>query len=320
MGGPFRALLLWIPLMAAAAAPHPAFPGGAAESAESPGTSAARALSAYVSILPEAQFVERVGGGRVSVEVLVQPGQSPHSFEPAPRQMAALSDANVYFRIGVEFENTLMPRVESTMRNLAVVDLRQGIRMREIEANEAGSEANHQNEQGEPPGGSSAHGSPDPHIWMDPRNVEIMASTIRDALTRLDPEGRQTYEEGCRSYTAELDALHHRISRALAPLAGRTLFVYHPAFGYFADAYGLEQVAVEIRGTEPSARQLAQLIDTARARGVRVLFVQPQFSRVGAEAVARAIDGAVVPIDALARDYAGNLEGIAAAVEKALRP
>jgi zinc transport system substrate-binding protein len=146
-----------------------------------------------------------------------------------------------------------------------------------------------------------------------------MAATIRDTLVRLDPGGRETYEDGYRSYTAELEALHRRIGAILAPLKGEILFVYHPAFGYFADAYGLRQVAVETGGAEPSARQLARLIDSARSRGVRVLFVQPQFARTSAEAVAKAIGGAVVPIDALARDYVTNLQRIAGAVEEALR-
>jgi zinc transport system substrate-binding protein len=308
-----RVLLAW-GLLAFLAVSRPVFAAGAPETPKPQG------LVVYVSILPEAQFVERLGGERVSVAVLVQPGQNPHSFEPTPRQMAALSEADVYFRIGVEFEDTLMPRVESALPKLPVVDLRQGIHMREIEPDEGGPEAEHQEEAAESSQGIHTSGGLDPHIWMDPRNVVIMAGTIRDALIRLDPEGRQTYEEGWRSYTAELEAVNARIAKALAPLRGKTLFVYHPAFGYFADAYGLRQVAVEIRGSEPSARQLAQLIDTARARGVRVLFVQPQFSPVGADAVAKAIGGAVVPIDALARDYVGNLLKIAGAVEEALTP
>jgi zinc transport system substrate-binding protein len=292
-------------LLACAAAPS-GFAGGRRQ-AEEPAAGAV-----YVSILPEAQFVERIGGSRVAVEVLVQPGQSPHSFEPTPRQMAGLAAAGVYFRIGVEFENTLIPRIESSMPSLEVVDLRQGVRLREIGGDDHGEE--HAGEDGD----SHAHGGLDPHIWMDPRNVVIMAATIRDALIRHDPEGRAAYEEGYRSYVAELEALHQRISASLAPFRGETLFVYHPAFGYFAAAYGLQQVAVETGGSEPSARELARLIDAARAQGVRVLFVQPQFSSISAEAVARAIGGAVVPIDALARDYAGNLESVAAAVEEAL--
>jgi zinc transport system substrate-binding protein len=306
----FRALVLMLPLMAGPGIPQRLFPGGQAQEGAREG------LQVYVSILPEAEFVERVGGQRVSVEVLVQPGQSPHSFEPTPRQMAGLAGADVYFRIGVEFENALMPRIESTMRELETVDLRRGIRLREIEphADEAG-------EQHLQDDGNEFHEQKglDPHLWMDPRNAAVVAATIRDTLIRLDPAGREAYEEGYRSYTAGLEALHARIGAILAPLKGETLFVYHPAFGYFADAYGLRQVAVETGGSEPSARQLARLIDTARAKGVRVLFVQPQFASTRAEAVAKAIGGAVVPIDALARDYTTNLQRIADAVEEALR-
>ncbi|MBN1834750.1 MAG: zinc ABC transporter substrate-binding protein [Spirochaetales bacterium] len=308
------AQVLAIALLLGAAVPSAAFAGGR-QQGEEPAAAAAPASSVapavYVSILPQVQFVERIGGDRVRVEVLVQPGQSPHSFEPTPRQMAGLADAHVYFRIGVEFENTLIPRVESTMRDLEVVDLREGIRLREIEAEDHEGAEEHED--------GHAHSGLDPHTWMDPRNVVIMAATIRDTLIRHDPQGREIYEQGYDRYSAELEDLHRRIRATLAPFRGEPLFVYHPAFGYFSDAYGLEQVAVETGGTEPSARQLARLIESARAQGVRVLFVQPQFSTVSAEAVARAIGGAVVPIDALARDYLANLERVAAAVEEALR-
>ena len=102
-------------------------------------------------------------------------------------------------------------------------------------------------------------------------------------------------------------------------MEGRSFFVFHPSFGYFADDYGLEQVAVETGGSEPSARQLARLIREARDAEVRVIFVQPQFSRKSAETIASEIGGAVVPIDPLARDYIENLERMARAVEEGLR-
>ena len=102
-------------------------------------------------------------------------------------------------------------------------------------------------------------------------------------------------------------------------MKGRDLFVFHPAYGYFARQYGLTQVAVETGGRQPSARHLAELIDRARARDVRVIFVQPQFARHSARAVADAIGGAVVPLDPLAEDYLGNLEQMASTVESALQ-
>jgi zinc transport system substrate-binding protein len=116
----------------------------------------------------------------------------------------------------------------------------------------------------------------------------------------------------------DLDRLDARLRESLAPLKGRDFFVYHPAFGYFADAYGLRQIPVEIEGKEPTARQLARLIDRARAEGVRVIFVQPQFSAKSAQAIATAIGGSVIPLDDLAKDYLANLAAMAEKVRGAL--
>ncbi|MBN1838171.1 MAG: zinc ABC transporter substrate-binding protein [Spirochaetales bacterium] len=291
------ALLAWL------ASPIPSSAGGQEETGDA-------TISVFVSILPQAFFVERIGGERVRVETMVTPGQSPHTFEPSPQQMARLAEAKLYFRIGVEFENSLMPRIESTMTSLEVVDCREGIRLRQMAAH------GHDDEED---GEDHHHEGADPHIWLSVRNAVRIAATMRDALIRLDPAGRSDYERGYRELVEDLEALDRRIAAILAPVKGKPLFVFHPAFGYFADDYGLVQIAVETGGSEPSARQLAHLIEEAREEGVRVVFVQPQFSRQSAETVAAEIGGAVVPIDALARDYLGNLERMARAVEEGLR-
>jgi len=263
----------------------------------------------FVSILPQVFFVERIGGDRVQVDVLVQPGQSPHTYAPTPKQMGKLSEARVYFRIGVAFENAFVPKLESTMPGLPIVDTRQGITLEKMEAH--GDEA-------EEPG--HIHGEElDTHIWLDPLLVKKQAEIIRDTLVRIDPAGRPLYQQNHAAFAAELDALHARLSKAMAPLQGKSFFVYHPAFGYFAKRYGLQQIAVETGGKSPSARHLAKLIDLAKQQGVRVLFVQPQFSQKSALTVARAINGAVVPLDNLARDYFANMNHIAEEVEKAVK-
>jgi zinc transport system substrate-binding protein len=259
----------------------------------------------FVSILPQVEFVERVAGGRVRVEVMVQPGDNPHIFEPSPRQMAALAGAAAYFRIGVNFENALLPKLASTIKDLRVVDTRNGIQLRRMQG--CGDPAH-----------ADDHDGDDPHIWTSPRLVKVQARTIADALVQLDPGGTADYERNYQAYAGELDALDARLAAVLAPAKGRTFMVYHPAWGYFADAYGLRQVAVEIEGKEPSARQLVRIIETARREGVKVIFVQPQFSRTGAEAVAEAIGGTVVPLDPLARNHLANLDQVAAAVSRTL--
>lgn len=264
-------------------------------------------IPVFVSILPQAFFVDKIGGDRVVVDVLVQPGQSPHTYAPTPRQMGRLAEARVYFRIGVAFENGLIPKLQSTMPELLIVDTRQGITLEKMTAHEEEEEAGHSHEE-----------ELDTHIWLDPLLVKKQAAIIKDALVQLDPDGRSLYEKNLVAFCTELDALHARLSTALAPLQGKSFFVFHPAFGYFAKAYGLNQIAVETGGNAPSARHLAALIESARKNGVRVLFVQPQFSQKSAETVARAIDGVVVALDPLARDYFSNMTGIAQALEKAL--
>ncbi len=272
-------------------------------------------LPVAVSILPQAYFVERVGGQYVDVEVLVGPGQSPHAYDLTPRQLEALSRAKAYFRIGVDFEYALVPRIEQMFKGVRIVDLRSGVPLRAMTADEAAAEQDHDEHAGHE---HAAAGQPDPHIWLNPLLVKTQAQTICATLVELDPAHAEQYRQNLAAFQNDLDRVHARIAAALAPLKGRELFVFHPAFGYFADAYGLKQVPVEIEGKEPTARQLATLIGRAKAAGVKVIFVQPQFSRKSAEAVAAAIGGAVVPMDDLAHDYLKNLEDMAAKIQAAL--
>ncbi len=261
-------------------------------------------MKVFVSILPQVYFVDRIGGRRVETEALVQPGQSPATYEPAPRQMARLAGARVFFRIGVGFENALLPKIESILKNLDIVDTREGISLRALEGYEEHS--------------SQGDGL-DPHIWLSPVLVKRQAETIRDTLISVDPEGKREYMANYTAFAEELDAFHRRIQALLYPFKGKELFVFHPAYGYFTDAYGLKQVAVETGGTEPSARQLARFIELTRERGVKVIFVQPQLSGVGARAVAEAVGGRVETLDPLSGDYLRNLEEMARKIAGALK-
>jgi len=284
---------------------------GAPSASRTEGASGSQAdnISIFVSILPQAAFLERIGGDRVAVEVLIGEGQSPHTYEPTPHQMAGLARARAFFGIGVAAERGVLRKMRQSHPHLAIVETQKGIPFRHLEG--------HHHAAGEPRH-NSGHKIPDPHVWMSPRLVKIQARNMCDALARLDPAHRQTYAANLRAFEADLDRLDARLARVLAPLKGKKMYVFHPAFGYFADAYGLVQIPIEIEGKEPGPRQLAALISQARKDGVKVLFVQPQFSPKSAAAVARAIGGVVAPIDPLARDYAANMERLASAVEEGL--
>jgi len=269
------------------------------------GSAAAAGIPVFVSIPPQAYFVERLGGGRVAVEVLVEGARSPHHFEATPRQVARLAKARAYFAVGIPFEGRLLAKVKASRPDLLVVETQKGIPCRAVEGDE---------------GHGGGEGGCDPHTWLSPRLVKIQARNIHEALVGLDPAGRRIYDANLAAFLAELDALDARLARTLAPLRGRRIYVYHGAFGHFADAYGLIQVPVERGEREAGPRRLARLVAEARRDKVRAIFVQPQYPRRGAEAVARAVGAEVVPLDPLARDYAANLERMAAAVERGLRP
>jgi zinc transport system substrate-binding protein len=145
------------------------------------------------------------------------------------------------------------------------------------------------------------------------------AETIAAALQEADPSHAEDYERNLKAFQERLQALHEDIAEQLADLEHRRFLVYHPAWGYFADAYGLEQVPIEIEGKEPTARQLAQIIDYAKEQGIQAIFVQQQFSRKTGQAIASAIGGEVIAIDPLARNYFENLRTIAQRLAEALR-
>ena len=282
-------------------------------------------IKAFVSILPIAYFVERVGGPNVEFSVLVGPGQDPHTFEPTPRLMAKLANARVLFKMGFPFEETIIKKIGSTFKNVEVVDLRQGIKLRTMTEEEAeADEAEHEHD-GHHHGEAEAHerhheaGDLDRHTWLDPQLAKIQAGTIADTLVRIDPSHKDQYEKNLQGFRNDLDAIHEQLTKALAPVKGKRFFVFHPAYGYFGDAYGLKQIPVQIGGKEPTARQLARLIQLAKEDGVKIIFVEPQFSKKTADVLAKAIGGAVVPLDPLAPDYLRNLREMAGELDLALR-
>jgi zinc transport system substrate-binding protein len=261
---------------------------------------AADKISVVVSVLPEKFIVERVGGSHVEVSVMVGPGQSPATYEPTPRQMAALAVARVYFRIGVPFEIVWMNRIRAANRNMLIVDVAEGIRRRPVEQSVNGNR-------------SDAEPFPDPHVWTSPPLAKRISARIRDTLIRLDPAHKDKYERNYAKLAAELDALDTELRARLSSLKQRAFMTFHPAWGYFADTYGLRQIPIESEGKEPGPRTLLHVIEEAKRLGIKVIFVEPQFSRSSAEMVAREIGGRVVAIDPLAEDYIENMRKVAAA-------
>ena len=243
------------------------------------GLAAAERLDVVVSIPPSGWLVEQIGGVHVEVVVLVTPGESPTTYMPTDAQVTHLMRSRLFFRSGVPFERGLWFDAIRQMGRFEMVDLRDGIELR----------------------------GDDPHIWLNPRFLAVQAETVASALMQVDPNHRQEYAGNLLQLQARLEALDEDIRRSLAPFAGRSFFVFHPSWEYFADEFDLRQVAIESAGREPSDQELTRLQEQARQAGIAVVFVQPQIHGRSAAAFAEAIGARIEKLDPLAADVVSNL-------------
>ncbi len=248
-----------------------------------------------VTIPPEQEFVERVGGDHVRVVLLVPPGADMHTYEPPPGVLADLADADMYAVVGsgIEFELAWKDRIAAQNPGMLIVDCSRGIDL--ISADDDG------------------HQGTDPHVWVSPRNAKVMVENIREGLARVDPENAVDYRQNAGAYLEELDALDEEIGRSLAQSNVTKIMVYHSAWAYLARDYDLTEVPIEHEGKEPSPQRIEHLIGQAREEGIRVIFVSPERSPRSAEVIASEIGGTVVLVSPLAKDYIANMRHVAVA-------
>jgi zinc transport system substrate-binding protein len=293
---------------------------------------AADKLPVFVSIVPQIYFVQQIGKELVEVQPMVLPGASPATYEPKPQQMADISKTKIYFAIGVPFENAWLGKIAAANPDMRVVHTEHDIEKRamkahhhhdeEAEGHHEGEhhEAEHDHEKAEHHGEDHhEQAGLDPHIWLSPPLVKIQARNILDALQEADPAHGSVYEANFKEFAARIDQLDTDLKNTFAGKEGLQFMVFHPAWGYFAHAYGLKQVPIEIEGKDPKPAQLKELIQHARENGVKVVFVQPQFSTKSAELIAREIGGQVAFANPLAEDWMANLRNVADKFQKALK-
>lgn len=257
-------------------------------------------IPVLVSIEPMAFLLGSIGGDRVHIEVLVPAGTEPETYSPDPGRIAAMAKCRVFFRSGFPSEQTLVPKLSSIAPKLEIVDLRKGVDLLKMEHHSHGD-------------GSDDHGDceDDPHLWMSPSLMKQVALTIRDKMIELDPEGEREYRANTEKLLGSLEEVRLKISEILAPHKGETIYVFHPAYGYFCNEFGLKQKAIEMEGRSPAPQDLAKWIKEAREEKVRRIFVQPEFNRATADAIAKEIGGKVVVHSTLGRDYLENILALA---------
>ncbi|MCP4297779.1 MAG: zinc ABC transporter solute-binding protein [Proteobacteria bacterium] len=250
-------------------------------------------LQVFVTIAPQKYFLQKIGGDLVNVKVLVRPGADPHTYEPSPRQMVAMGRAQLYFTIGTEFERIWLPKLEPANPELKFIAQDRGIA--KIKMLDIGDHHDHDD-----------HNDKDPHIWLSPPLVKQQIQTILSALVAEDPENSKIYQENFARFLAEIDQLNFDLKRLFS---GRKInfAVFHPSWGYFAQAFGLRQIAIEVEGKSPKPRQLEKIIRELQTLKIKTLFVQPQFSQRSAKIVARAAKTRIGVLDSMSENWEDNL-------------
>ena len=162
-------------------------------------------------------------------------------------------------------------------------------------------------------------GGRDPHIWLSPKRVKVMVEAIAREMSALDPDNEELYEQNAADYLAQLDAVDQEIKTALEGVASKQFIVYHPAFGYIAEDYGLTMHALEEDGKEATAQHLQEMVDLAKAEGIKVIFYQEEMDSSQAEAFAEEIGGKTIQLAPLAPDYIANLQNMAATMAEAMQ-
>ena len=238
-------------------------------------------LIVAVSILPQADFVERIGGNKTKVIVMIPPGASPATYEPTANQLIELSDAKIYAALGsgLPFEKVWLDKIRSVNEDMLVINTSQGVDMI----------------------------PKDPHVWLSTRSVKIQVENIYQGLVRVDPGNKDLYFQNKEQFLEELTTLDIQINESLGGSNNRSFMVFHPSWEYFARDYNLTMIPVEIEGKEPSVGDMVNLIETAARNNITVIFVQPQFSTNSAQVIADEIGASVVPIDPLGKDYITNM-------------
>jgi len=232
---------------------------------------------------------------------MVGTGQSPATYEPTPKQMVLLNKSQLYFQIGVPFETVWIDAIRELNSELRIIECCTEISTRQSEGHY------HREKENTKGGHAKKENTIDPHIWTSPANAKYIALKMKKALIDSFPVYEKEFESNYSRLIEDLDKLDLDIKSRLAQLDNRYIIVSHPSWGYYAQAYDLIQLPIEVEGKEVRAKSLVNLIEFARSKNIKRVFVQKQFNKNSAEIIAREIDADVIEIDPLAEDYIANL-------------
>lgn len=251
----------------------------------------------FVSILPLKYFADKISGNTYKVEVTVPPGVGPETYSPTPKQMAAMSSAGAYFATGhLAFEEAWLDNFKSVNPALEMVNTSEGVEL-------IGSEAEHE-------GHLHLHGI-DPHTWSSPKSARIIARNIFNGFAKIDPDNRQLFSENLEALLTEIDSTDQVISELMTDLPTRKYLIFHPALGYFARDYNLEQLSIEFEGKDPTPKHMQNIIEQVQNEKIGTILIQKEFDKENAEIIARETGIKIAEIDPLDYHWSEQLISIA---------
>ena len=270
-------------------------------------------IKVAVSILPQETFLKAIAGELVEVVVMIPPGNSPANYQPSPKQMVDFNDSQVYFHIDVAAEVNIIDAISNDSMRLvdlaAVSDAAYPARYFEEDNYLEAHDHDHDHDEGAE--GAQAHDHShegrDPHIWLSPRRVVVMVEEMVQVLSEIDPVNSNVYESNGQAYIETLQALDKKIIDAFSGYENPTFLIYHPAYGYFADDYGLNMIAIESEGKAATIKDLEKVIDYALENNIKAIFYQEEFDSNQAEIVANEINGVTIKVSPLSKDYINSL-------------
>jgi len=257
-------------------------------------------INTVVSILPQKTFLKAIGGDKVNIALMVKPGNSPHTYEPKPSQMIDISKADIYFSIGIQFEEAWLPKFATQNKNMKIVNIGKSVKRIAM------AEHHHDEDVHE------EHNSLDPHIWTSPNNVKIIAKNILTHLVEIDKNNKKYYEKNYDIFINSVNNTNTKIKEILNETNKGTKFmVFHPAWGYFAKQYSLVQVPIEIEGKKPKPRDIIKLIKDAKKQNIKAILTAPEFSDKLAKQIAKELNIPIIKISPLNPKWSNNLINLA---------
>jgi zinc transport system substrate-binding protein len=241
-------------------------------------------LNAVVSIVTYADFVKQIGGEKVNVDILIPANENPHTFEPSPKSIKVIENADVIFKVGepFEFEKIFYDKYDFENDSVIATDCSEGLR--KISGN--------------------------PHMWLSIKNAKQIVLTILNSLLKASPENKKYFLERYETYSKHLINLEEELLAKFERLENRTLMVFHPAWTYFAEEFDLEEISIEHEGKSPKAKQLKELIDLAENKNVKAIFVDSRSDVSNAKAIADQLGISVSYINPLPENYLENIKEV----------